>query len=53
LSNNDDSATLVREEIRVIYYNKQKYPVTFKMKITEAVRSKFPTSKLTSVSRKQ
>ena len=53
LSNNDDSATLVREEIRAIYYNKQKYPVTFKMKNTEAVRSTFPTSMLTSVSRKQ
>ena len=53
LSNNDDSATLVRDEIRANYYNKQKYPVTFKMKNTEAVRSTFPTSMLTSVSRKQ
>jgi len=53
LSNNDDSATLVREEIRAIYYNKQKYPVTFKMENTEAVCSTFPTSMLTSVSSKQ
>ena len=31
LSNNDDNATLLREEIRAIYYNKQKYTVTFKI----------------------
>ena len=53
LSNNDDRATLGRDEIRANYYNKQKYPVTFKMKNTEAVRSTFPTSMLTSVSRKE
>jgi len=43
----------MREGIRAIYYNKQKYHVTFKMKNTEAVRSTFPTSMLTGVSPKQ
>ena len=53
LSTYNDSATLMREGIRAMYYNEQKYPVIFKMKNTEAVRSTFPTSMLTGVSRKQ